>query len=468
MKIIKKIDFKCIEINFEYENQVITIKEKPYKTIEYVKEKAINKIINLPQNIQFYYLGKDISEYGKEKIGDFFKHKEKVTIKMKPIENSLILNSPKNIIHNINQNINVINYKEPQIEGGKRQRSVGALKNQKEIKIVKLIGENKKKMKIDDFNKSLFPRNRSESNLPALQSISLNNNSNNFKTINNKKLKNINLNDIECPCSCGKHNVSEYCRNCKKFICFECRTEQKHKNHLTIHLNMYNIEENVKNYGKLIQDDIQNKIEMNKNIFSKNEIIEDDILESRRKIIFEKYQEAIKTYQKIMSSVNTKLKTEDKERSSLVINAYNDLSQKMNKQLLELLDKLNKNYINCNRKIMFNDLRSFFDQINSKEETLSFLGKDIIKYHLKSLINTKLKSSLDKINRVLDEMTDENNPFNLDYKYYEELVKMDIIKEEKNIKEKNVINNEDINSSTKIRNDNLNINVIQDEKNINK
>ena len=31
-----------------------------------------------------------------------------------------------------------------------------------------------------------------------------------------------------------------------------------------------------------------------------------------------------------------------------------------------------------------------------------------------------------------------------------------------------MINNEDINSSTKIRNDNLNINVIQDEKNINK
>jgi len=464
MKIIKKIDFKCIEINFEYENQVITIKEKPYKTLDYVEEKVINKIINLPQNIHFYYLGKDISEHGSEKIGDFFKHKEKVTIKMKPFENSLLLNSPKNIIHNFNQNINVINYKEPQIEGGRRQRSVGANKNTKEIKIVKLIGENKKKMKIDDFNKSLFSRKRSESNLPVLQSISLNNNSNNF---NNKRIKNVNLKDVEMKCSCGKHNVSDYCRNCKKFICFECRTEQKHKNHLTIHLNMYNIEENVKNYGKLIQDDIQNKIEMNKNIFSKNEIIEDDILESRRKIIFEKYQEAIKTYQKIMSSVNTKLKTEDKERSSLVINAYNDLSQKMSKQLLDLLDKLNKNYINCNRKIMFNDLRSFFDQINSKEETLSFLGKDIIKYHLKSLINTKLKSSLDKIDRVLDEMTNENNPFNLDYKYYEELVKMDIIKEEKNTKDKNMINCEDINSSTKIRND-LNINVIQDDKNINK
>jgi len=466
MKIIKKIDFKCIEINFEYEGQIITIKEKPYKTIDYIKEKAINKIINLPQNIHFYYLGKDISEFGSKKIGDYFNHKEKVTIKMKPYDNSLFSNSPRNIIHNFNQNVNLINYKEPLIDGGgRRQKSMGTFKNQKEIKIVKLIGLNKKKIN-DDFNNSIFPRNRSESNLPVLQSISLNSHSNNLKVINNKKLKNVNLKDIEWPCSCGRHNASEYCRNCKKFICFECRTEQKHKNHLIIHLNMYNLEENVKNYGKLIQDDIQNKIEMNKNIFSKNEIIEDDILESRRKIIFEKYQEAIKTYQKIMSSVNTKLRTEDKERSSLVINAYNDLSQKMSKQLSELLDKLNNNYINCNRKIMFNDLRSFFDQINSKEETLSFLGKDIIKYHLKSLINTKLKSSLDKIDRVLDEMINENNPFNLDYKYYEELVKMDIIKEEKNTKEKNMINIED-NNNNKIRNeDNSNINVIQGDKNI--
>ena len=69
----------------------------------------------------------------------------------------------------------------------------------------------------------------------------------------------------------------------------------------------------------------------------------------------------------------------------------------MNKQLLELLDKLNNNYINCDKKIAFSDLRSFFDEINSKEETLSFLGKDIVKYHLKNEINTKLKSSLDKI-----------------------------------------------------------------------
>ena len=468
MKILKKIDFKCIEINFEYEEQIITIKAEPYRTIDYIKEKVINKIIGLSPNIHLYYLGKDISEYGSEKIGNFFNKREKVTIKVKEPPTSHLLNSPKNIINNNHQN-NFLNYKEKTIEG-LRNKSVSNLgKNQKEIKIVKLSRNQNNKIKIDDFNKSLFPRNKSETSLPFLQNISLSNNTNNFKT-NNKKLKklSIKLKDVEMPCGCRKHNISEYCRNCKKFICVECRADQKHKNHLTIHLNMYNIEENVKNYGKLIQNDIQNKIEMNRNIFSKNEMLDDDMLANRKQRILQKYQETISTYQKVMTGVDNALKSEDKERTSLVINAYNDLSQKMNKQLLDLLDKLNNNYINCNKKIMFNDLRSFFDEINNKEETLSFLGKDVIKYHLKNEINTKLKSSLDKIDRVLDELTDENNPFNLDQKYYEELVKMDIIKEPKNIKEKNVNNIEEVNKkgNNNIINLNKNMNDNEDENNI--
>ena len=89
---------------------------------------------------------------------------------------------------------------------------------------------------------------------------------------------------------------------------------------------------------------------------------------------------------------------------------------------------------------MFTDLRSYFDQINSKEETLSFLGKDIIKYLLKSEINTKLKSSLDKIDRTIEEISDNKNPFNLDSKYHEEMIKMEIIKEQKKNKGKDLNN----------------------------
>lgn len=465
MKIIKKIDFKCFEINLEYKEQLITIKAEPYKTIEYIKEKSMNKFMDLPSDIRYYYLGKDITECGSEKIGDYFKNREKVTIKLIPSNNYHHHNnnspSSSNIINKKNNYNNLLKY-----SSQKNLHSESTInKNMKEIKIIKLIGEQNKQNNNDEINK--IKLHKSYTKLPRLQKVILNNNLIKSKIMPNKTIKDMNMKDIEWLCNCGKHKISEYCRNCKKFICLECRSEQKHKNHLSIHLNLHNVEENVKNYGKLIQEDILNKIEMNRNIFSNNEILEDSILVNRKERILHKYGEVIKIYQKIMSGVNNKLKAEDKERTTLVINAYNDLSQKMNKQLFELLDKLNNNYIKCNRKIMFNDLRSFFDEINSKEETLSFLGKDIIKYHLKHEINTKLKSSFDKIDRALDEINDEKNPFNLDNKYYEELVKMDIIKLPKKSKEKELNNNEDTRTNLIKIDDSLNMIMPMEEKDIN-
>ena len=47
MKTIKKIHFKNIEINFQYENEYATIKAHPYNTLYEVKERAIKKMINI-------------------------------------------------------------------------------------------------------------------------------------------------------------------------------------------------------------------------------------------------------------------------------------------------------------------------------------------------------------------------------------------------------------------------------------
>ena len=445
MKTIKQIDFKLIEINFEYKEQIITIKCEPFRTIDYIKEKAKNKIMDLPDNIHFYYLGRDINENGSEKIGNFFKNREKVTIKLiiPEINHHLNCNSP-NKIYNYKYifNNNSFRYKEKNEE--KIYKNLGKFnKSQNDIKIVKLI-QNKKR-KIDSINNFSLYKNKSETKLPTLNNININENSKKNIIISNKiKNKIGSSNDKELSCNCGRHNISEYCRNCKKYICLECRADQKHKNHLTIKLNMHNIESTVKLYGKLIQDDIQKKIETNRNIFHNDDLPDENILITRKERIIKKYQEVINKYEKIMSKVDNHIKSEDKERTTLVINAYNELSQKMNKQLLELLDKLNNNYILPGQKVVFNDLRSFFDDINSKEETLSFLGKDIIKYHLKHEINTKLKSSLDKIDRTLDELNNDKIPFNLNNKYYEELIKMDIIKHHKENKDFNNNNNGDL------------------------
>ena len=118
--------------------------------------------------------------------------------------------------------------------------------------------------------------------------------------------------------------------------------------------------------------------------------------------------------------------------------------------------QLEKNFISSNKKLTFNDLRSFFDEINSKEESLNFFAKDIIKYHLKGEINTKFESSLNKIDIILKEMCDENSLFNLDNKYIEEIKKFNV---KINNKENNSNNNDNINKTIN------NINIPTETKN---
>ena len=506
MKKIKKIDFKCIEINLEFKEHIITIKVEPYRTLDYLKEKTLSKILDLPPNINYYYQGKDLSEFGSdEKIGNIFKNREKVTIKLKsPLKihnahhNRINSLSPKNKFNNKSYkyfdnsnnflNNNLYRFKEIKKEE-KNYKNIATIdKSLRDEKLIKLFNERIKNINIknEEFNKNnFFPKNKSETKLfdkninfsynksetklPMLKANNILNNNTTKNRIFVKKIKNEKKvkEEIELLCDCERHNISEYCRNCRKFICVECKTEQKHRIHSTIRLNTHKIEENVKKYGRLVQDDIQKKIDMNRSIFTKIEVFEHNMLINRKERIINKYQEVINIYQKLMTSIDNKLKNEDKERTTLVINAYNDLSQKMNKQLLELLEKLNNNFIFQEKKILFNDLRSFFDEINSKEETLSFLGKDIIKYHLKNEINTKLKSSLDKIDRILDEITDDKNPFNLSDKFYEELIKMEIIKLPKEIKEKDLNNNSVIANLNKTKIEDKTNDVRNDEKNNN-
>ena len=163
-------------------------------------------------------------------------------------------------------------------------------------------------------------------------------------------------------------------------------------------------------------------------IFSKSEVMDEITILNRKQQIHLKYIEAIQNYQNIISQINSKLDSENQERASLIINAYNEYSKNIMKQLNNIEQKLEKDFINSNKKLTFNDLRSFFDEINSKEESLNFFGKDIVKYHLKGEINTKMESSLNKIDIMLKEMCDEDSPFNLDHKFVEEIKKLDVIK----------------------------------------
>ena len=360
----------------------------------------MNKIILIPNNIKFYYLGKELNLKNSDKIGNIFNHKEKVTIKLKnqsENENELII--PKNNIINKKNNIYLLNSR-----------------------------------------KLIFPKISEEIKLPLIKKISGNKEKDKDKEENSEKEKIKEENKIENPCSCERLSISEYCRNCRKFICIKCKSEIKHKNHLTLNLNMINISENVKHYGKILQDDIQKKIDINRNIFTQNEVLDEAMIINRKQIIYQKYKIGVANYKNTLNKIIAKLSLENKEKTSIKINAYNDYSKNIIKQLKDIEKKLQKNYINENKKITFNDLRAFFDEINSKEESLNFFGKEVTKYQLKEEINTKMISSLDKIERLLNELCNEYSPFNLDNKYIQELSKLDIIKinqeKKENLKQK--------------------------------
>jgi hypothetical protein len=360
----------------------------------------MNKIILIPNNIKFYYLGKELNLKNSDKIGNIFNHKEKVTIKLKnqsENENELII--PKNNIINKKNNIYLLNSR-----------------------------------------KLIFPKISEEIKLPLIKKISGNKEKDKDKEENSEKEKIKEENKIENPCSCERLSISEYCRNCRKFICIKCKSEIKHKNHLTLNLNMINISENVKHYGKILQDDIQKKIDINRNIFTQNEVLDEAMIINRKQIIYQKYKIGVANYKNTLNKIIAKLSLENKEKTSIKINAYNDYSKNIIKQLKDIEKKLQKNYINENKKITFNDLRAFFDEINSKEESLNFFGKEVTKYQLKEEINTKMISSLDKIERLLNELCNEDSPFNLDNKYLQELSKLDIIKinqeKKENLKQK--------------------------------
>jgi hypothetical protein len=77
---IKEVDFKFIKLIFEFKDKTVIINSEPYKTFSEIKQKVLNKFIDVPKNIHFYYLGIDLTRNDEDKIGNIFNHKEQATI----------------------------------------------------------------------------------------------------------------------------------------------------------------------------------------------------------------------------------------------------------------------------------------------------------------------------------------------------------------------------------------------------
>ena len=437
MKEIKLFSLKNIEITFQYLSQCVTLHCELYKTLKEAKIKEINKMIEVPIYAYCTYLGVNLSNDENKKIGDIFNHKEKVLIKLKlpdlipKTKYSFQEKSRQNKLNNIryynskndntndsntffssnNTNItnNINNFSPPKLE-----IPIKLMKKPKKVKIINRVPLAKNFINILSSKNSksqdiIFFKNKDKS-LPPIQNSE-------FQTPNNYK-------KIEKLCGCKKYPISEYCRTCGKFICNECRISDKHKGHLNIHLNIFNLKQNILSYAQLLQKDIMGTLELNKNI-KYNSVDESMNYNSKKDIIDEKYEKAIEKYFQVINIINNYIEKLDKERIKLQIDAYNKNSIKIQKEINDLMEKFKNNK---NKELNLNYLEYFFKEINSREEMLLFLQKDIIKYHLVNEINIKMKSSMKKIEKILNEINNKSNPFNLNDKYKSEFSNMKIIK----------------------------------------
>jgi hypothetical protein len=413
------------------------IQAEPYKTFFEIKQKAINRFMELPNNIHFYYLGQDLNKKEQEKIGTIFNHKEQVTVilrlpklKLKPSGlSSEIKRNKFSINQEMKNHFSFLNSQNFSVNNKIRNK-----RNIYNLKFMKSQDFEKKNNEMFYFNKRLNNNNKigliKSSSMP---NISLKNSNNNIQTKSNRIIKKIKLNVDNNNglsfCEIHKYRVNEYCRACKKFICPECRLTQEHNKHLTISLNFKNLEDSIKLYILLVITNEKRDLDIiKKNALSDgDEIMDEKSLKQKKNSIEEKCNKLIDNYHLIMKMIEKKLELDKKSVKIMIINTYNDIAQKINKQISEIINKLEEEIKIRKDNLSKDELKYYFDEIAKKEETLEMIGDRTIKYLLTFEINRKIETTLDKIENTLDEMINEDNIFNLENRFSKEIMNINVV-----------------------------------------
>ena len=425
---LRETDFNLIKINLEYRNKIVIINAEPYKIFEEIKNKAIDKFIDIfytiPNNLHFYYQGNDLINREQEKIGEIFNHKEQITILLRTPK--LKLNNKSNSDKG-NLSLNdkyIINKNSISFDNNNFLMKQTNYTNKKEK--IKKGYFNLKLNKLNSLNRYIIPKSNSmtyisnlnaENKIPSRNSILKNNF--NFK---------LNLNDLGNFAYCDKHRfkVSDYCRTCKKFICQECIINQLHKDHLTIGLNSQNLEESIKLYIMILKtNEKKNLKRLNESQNRKDDdLIDINILTEKEKDMMVKLDKIINKYHSIMNKIEKNIGNDKKKYRVMVINNFNDVAMRISMQISTILNQfetaMKKKYSN----LTLEELKYYLDEIGKKEETLELIRERTIKYLLTFEINNKVDTTFNQIESTLDLIIKEENPFNLDKIYNRELLKI--------------------------------------------
>lgn len=455
---MKTNDVKNVELNFDYKSQLVTIKTNPFKKLTEIKKMAIKKI-NIMNNVNLnedqlicYYLGRNLTEYEQQKICELFSNREKISIKLMSPKKNVLDNIVSNVNNNSAKTIQLSTTPNSSPRRGKNYftnfikntnifstgfNSIGRIKKDKNSVMYQL------------FTERLRNKN---SLLPMINSRNIKNNSTSSKKIlktdaddnyfiPSNKENNNNMEGIGIICNkCNENYINEYCRTCNEFICSDCRDINEHKNHLTIHLDKADLNDSINIYGNLVQTDIEENISNNNELLNKDKII--NIIEQKTWIgkneeLIHKLETLIKMYQNILDILKNNYSKEPKHKMNGLIQNFSDGANKINEEINKLLNNVNSKN---KKKFEFDELKSYFNKINNNEVKLSELNRELVKYHLSTEINYKLNFIYNKLDKIINDAIDIKNLFNLEPKYYNELIRIINIDKNKNILNRNFQN----------------------------
>ena len=346
--------FGKIKVTLEYSGRSITSEIVPYKTIKYLKELTKTLFYPIQGEVNLIYQNKDITKYGQYPLGEYFKNKNQIFIK-------------------------VI----------------------KQTKSVKEINRD------NDYKYNLIE-------------------------IEKKK---------EYLCICRNDLINNYCRNCKQFVCNNCRNNKFHKYHKTIQIEINNLVESTKLYAITLQSEILSNIKNSQDYDKKfqNQNFIDAF--ARQEIIQRKYESIYEIYKNMLNELKISENSNDNVYDEYIIKA-----KKENQEIENILSEIHLKYNVKKKNMTQNDFNDYFILLGKKEDKLEDMSTKIYEIKVNYEINEKLNEINNQIEKILDRVLNEKNLLGIDdstMNIYNFILKKNRIKEDKNNKndKNNEINN---------------------------
>ena len=245
-----------------------------------------------------------------------------------------------------------------------------------------------------------------------------------------KQEKNINKNisiDKEYVCTiCKQKNnvnktkqnflITNYCINCKNFLCKNCNEECKSHNHETIPIQINdNCIDCINSFGSFLISDIEKKMSDFDNFNQK--VITYDI-KDKKKSISSLVKDLINLYKQIIKILAV---IYEKKNPSILISSYKSNTNKIKEEINEIINKagtyLKKEKKINEPKVKIMNMKYYFKLIDEKMTEHNVLSQKINTFSLNKIINTNIENAFITFENSIKKMIDKNNPFNLNSEF---------------------------------------------------